>query len=576
MPFLLRDSTGHEFPIRGETHIGRASTAQVVITDPCASGLHATIWEQQGRLFLRDEDSRNGTLVNGNRIQQITLRDEDLIRIGNTTLTVVYYAQRSPELTIPLPHSRSGAGRKLSLSASTLIIAGGTLLVCLILFGGFFWRQSLAKNGAVASTPGTPQSAILGRVLQQPSEQAKLLTPAEFTTQNEALAQAIAGLNWAEIKFIDSVKSGAGTLDEDLCKIAAQATLVANVAESLGKTAVAQDNGSAVAGEIAAPYFSIARLGYGLVLETHNLREGLQSSGLPPAAAADKIAEYGARLWNPLVAASGGKDNPFFQWVKDPANLTPVQFLDSGALAQLGPGKLQTWLAATQDTLTLTIALPQPRTAISDPFANDLLATLTTPAGQADADRARQVSVAHLAMLTPALSALTANETPAQQQITVLRGAAMSGAAQMAAGSLPTFAQGTAIGGGAALELYKLSGPGQPQLTGSASLKEVQPLIKLSITAAGEISRWKNAQEMKGISFEVQVKWESSLDAPQFELGCLGGTSLPVSTASGSRILTAATYLASSADSSAIYCRANRPGDLAPSLGEVWARVTIQ
>lgn len=576
MPFLLRDSTGHEFPIRGETHIGRASTTQVVITDPCASGVHATIWEQQGRLFLRDEDSRNGTLVNGNRIQQITLRDEDLIRIGNTTLTVVYYAQRAPELTIPLPRSRSGAGRKLSLSTSTLIIAGGTLLVCLILFGGFFWRQSLAKNGVVAATPGTPQSAILGRVLQQPSEQAKLLTSAEFAPQNEALAQAIAGLNWAEIKFIDGVKAGAGAADEDLCKVAAQANIVARIAESLGKTTAAQDNGSPLAGEIAAPYFSIARLTYALVLETHNLRDGLRSSALTPAAAADKIAEYGARLWNPLVAASGGKDNPFFQWVKDPASLSQVRFLEAGAATPLAARKLQTWLAATQDTLSLRIARPQARTVVTDPFDSDLLTVLSTPAGQIDSDRARQVAAAHLAMLTPALNALTASGTPDQQQITVFRGMVISAGEPLAAGRMPTFAQGTASGAGAALELYRLNGSGQPQLSGSAALKDAQPLIKLSISAAGELSRWKNAQEMPGISFEVQIKWESSPDASPFDLGCLGGTSFPISSASGSQIVTAAAYLDPAVDSVTLYCRANRPGDLGQNLAEAWARVTIK
>jgi hypothetical protein len=576
MPFLLRDSTGHEFPIRGETHIGRASTTQVVITDPCASGVHATIWEQQGRLFLRDEDSRNGTMVNGNRIQQITLRDEDLIRIGNTTLTVVYYAQRAPELTIPLPRSRSGAGRKLSLSASTLIIASGTLLVCLILFGGFFWRQSLARNGAPVSTPGTPQSAILGRVLQEPSEQAKLLSPTEFATQNEALAQAIADLNWTEINFINGVTDGTGVPDEDLCKIAAQATQVAGIAESLGKTGVTQDNGSVVAGEIASSYFSIARLAYGLVIETQNIREGLQSSSLNTAAAIDKIAGYGSRLWNPRVAGSGGKDNPFFRWAKDLAGLTSVQFLAPGAATQLSARKFQTWLASTQDTLTLTIALPQPRKTLPDPLAVDLLKTLTTPAGQTDSDRARQVAVAHLAMLTPSLSALTANGAPSQQQITVFRGAAMAGAEQIAAGSLPSFAEGTANGTGPALELYRLSGQSQPQLIGSASLKEVQPLIKLSITAVSETSRWKNSQESNGLSFEVQVTWESALDAPQLDLGCWGGTSLQISTASGSQILTAATYLDPSTDSSAIYCRANRSGDLGQNLVEASARVTIK
>jgi hypothetical protein len=403
-----------------------------------------------------------------------------------------------------------------------------------------------------------------------------LLTPTEFAAQNEALARAIADLNGAEINFISNATINNSAADENLCKVAAQAVQVARTAESLGKIAAAQDGGSAAAGEIASPYFSIARLAYGLVLEVHNIRDGLQTGSLNITSAVNKIAEYGVRLWNPLVVGSNGKDNPFFQWVKVTSSLTPVQFLDAGAAAQLAANKFKTWLAATQDTLTLTIALPQSRKALPNPLDGDLLQTLTTPAGQADPDRARQVVVAHLAMLTPSLKALTANETSSQQQVTVFRGIAMAGADQIAAGSLPTFAQGTATGTGAAFELYKLSGQSQPEPGGSVSLKETQPLIKLSITAVGETSRWKNVQEVNAISFEVQLVWESALAAPQFDLGCWGGTSVQISTASGSQILTAATYLDPAVDSATIYCRANRPGDMGQSLAEAWTRVTIK
>jgi hypothetical protein len=40
----------------------------IVLNEPRVSGVHATLKLENGQLFVRDENSNNGTLVNGNRI----------------------------------------------------------------------------------------------------------------------------------------------------------------------------------------------------------------------------------------------------------------------------------------------------------------------------------------------------------------------------------------------------------------------------------------------------------------------------------------------------------------------------
>mgnify|MGYP001793346276 CR=1 FL=1 len=61
----------------------------LILRDKRLSRVHAAIWymPQQG-FFLSDFDSRNGSFVNGNRIQEhCPLKDGDRIRLGSTTFS---------------------------------------------------------------------------------------------------------------------------------------------------------------------------------------------------------------------------------------------------------------------------------------------------------------------------------------------------------------------------------------------------------------------------------------------------------------------------------------------------------
>ncbi|GIW96081.1 MAG: sigma-54-dependent Fis family transcriptional regulator [Pirellulaceae bacterium] len=71
--------------------IGRAPTNQIVIKDDRCSRNHAELFQVQGRWTLRDLDSRNGTLVGGERIVgDYVLHPGDIVRIANCQLAFVH------------------------------------------------------------------------------------------------------------------------------------------------------------------------------------------------------------------------------------------------------------------------------------------------------------------------------------------------------------------------------------------------------------------------------------------------------------------------------------------------------
>ena len=96
MPYVLRDAYGHEYPITGRVSVGRDPGHGIVLADSLASRFHATLWEQGGGLFVRDENSSNGTYVNQARITQSPLRLGDQVRIGDSLFTVAAPAPAGP------------------------------------------------------------------------------------------------------------------------------------------------------------------------------------------------------------------------------------------------------------------------------------------------------------------------------------------------------------------------------------------------------------------------------------------------------------------------------------------------
>jgi len=85
----LAGSARLELPTEGELVLGRdPGGAGVRITDPRCSRRHATVTFRDGRFYARDLGSKNGTWVNGIKIDESPLRTGDLLRIGHAEFAV--------------------------------------------------------------------------------------------------------------------------------------------------------------------------------------------------------------------------------------------------------------------------------------------------------------------------------------------------------------------------------------------------------------------------------------------------------------------------------------------------------
>ncbi len=73
----------HRYTIYGEAVIGRSPECDIVINESYISQKHLIIWYENGDWYLEDLGSRNGTVINGKRIQrEVILDPEDVISIG--------------------------------------------------------------------------------------------------------------------------------------------------------------------------------------------------------------------------------------------------------------------------------------------------------------------------------------------------------------------------------------------------------------------------------------------------------------------------------------------------------------
>lgn len=79
---LTRDE---RFDLIGGLSIGRSKDADVQIDDRYASSIHARLFSREGRHFVEDMNSTNGTTLNGATLSgEAELVDGDTIQIGDT------------------------------------------------------------------------------------------------------------------------------------------------------------------------------------------------------------------------------------------------------------------------------------------------------------------------------------------------------------------------------------------------------------------------------------------------------------------------------------------------------------
>jgi hypothetical protein len=73
------------FDLIGGLSIGRSKEADVRIDDRYASSLHVRVFSRDGRFYVEDMNSTNGTFLNGSTLKgEAELHDLDSIKIGDT------------------------------------------------------------------------------------------------------------------------------------------------------------------------------------------------------------------------------------------------------------------------------------------------------------------------------------------------------------------------------------------------------------------------------------------------------------------------------------------------------------
>jgi len=80
-------AVGAAFPLQLVTSLGRSSNNTIIIPDTFASAQHALLTWREAQWWLEDQNSRNGTQLNGECISDPTIVSSgDVIGVGRTEL----------------------------------------------------------------------------------------------------------------------------------------------------------------------------------------------------------------------------------------------------------------------------------------------------------------------------------------------------------------------------------------------------------------------------------------------------------------------------------------------------------
>ena len=78
---------GRSFPLGQEVTVGRAAGCQVTIEDTYASQIHARVFQRDGKIYVEDLGSTNGTYLNRRKVSgPMVVNRGDKLQIGNTVL----------------------------------------------------------------------------------------------------------------------------------------------------------------------------------------------------------------------------------------------------------------------------------------------------------------------------------------------------------------------------------------------------------------------------------------------------------------------------------------------------------
>ena len=134
MPSLsVRSGKGpaKKIELRGVAVVGRDASCSIAIDDKKASRQHARVFANGKQFFVEDLASRNGTLLNGAKIQgRVALKDGDEIRVGDHA--IVFEGERP---VAPLPRSTGRAFPELRSSVQGAGAGFVSFVFTVLIFG---------------------------------------------------------------------------------------------------------------------------------------------------------------------------------------------------------------------------------------------------------------------------------------------------------------------------------------------------------------------------------------------------------------------------------------------------------
>ncbi len=84
--------------------IGRGEEADVRVFDTWASRIHCVLVVRDGRLWVEDRQSSNGTHLNGELVKEAEIRSGDQLTVGITTFRVTFSRVPAKQSTGDLAH----------------------------------------------------------------------------------------------------------------------------------------------------------------------------------------------------------------------------------------------------------------------------------------------------------------------------------------------------------------------------------------------------------------------------------------------------------------------------------------
>lgn len=141
--YIQSGHSSYEIPLASNSiTIGRGDEAGLIVADTGLSRIHASIYRNAEAVWIVDENSTNGSFVNGREVPAggTLLGDGDLISIGEHTtvsIKVGSRASRQPIMPQPAYNARRAAARATAPSGSSFwsppVIAAASAIVIIII-----------------------------------------------------------------------------------------------------------------------------------------------------------------------------------------------------------------------------------------------------------------------------------------------------------------------------------------------------------------------------------------------------------------------------------------------------------